>query len=209
MVMVNAMGDACPIPVIKTKKAIQALTEPDTIEVLVDNEIAVQNLEKMCRQKEHGHSYERIDQNCYLVRITRGASETIAVNEVEEDLECEDCTPNSRIAKGLVVALTADVMGGGDDTLGHALMKGFVYALTEQDRVPETVVLYNGGAKLSVEGSESLEDLRILEEQGTEIMTCGTCLNHYELTEKLAVGSVTNMYQIVEVLTGARKVVRP
>ena len=71
------------------------------------------------------------------------------------------------------------------------------------------MLFYNGGARLTVEGSDSLEDLRALEERGVEILTCGTCLNYYGLTEKLAVGSVTNMYTIAEKLAGAGKVVRP
>ena len=88
-------------------------------------------------------------------------------------------------------------------------MKGFLFALGQLPQLPETVLFYNGGARLTVEGSDSLEDLRALEERGVEILTCGTCLNYYGLTEKLAVGSVTNMYAIAEKLAGAGKVVRP
>ena len=80
-------------------------------------------------------------------------------------------------------------------------MKGFVYALTQQDALPETILLYNSGAYLSCEGSDNLEDLKSLESQGVEILTCGTCLNFYGLSEKLQVGSVTNMYEIVERMT--------
>ena len=75
--------------------------------------------------------------------------------------------------------------------------------------LPKTVLFYNGGARLTVEGSASLEDLKNMEAQGVEILTCGTCLNHYGLTDKLAVGGVTNMYTIVEKLAGAGKVVKP
>ena len=88
-------------------------------------------------------------------------------------------------------------------------MKGFIYGLTELEEIPETVLLYNGGAKLSVEGSDSLEDLRLLESQGAEILTCGTCLNHYGLTEKLAVGNVTNMYVICEKMMSASRLIKP
>ena len=105
--------------------------------------------------------------------------------------------------------LSSDQMGGGNEELGRILMKGFVYALTQLEELPETVLLYNGGAKLSVEGSQSLEDLKNLEAQGVEILTCGTCLNFYELADKLKVGSVTNMYEIVEKMSGARLVIRP
>ena len=108
-----------------------------------------------------------------------------------------------------IVVLSSDCMGEGDEVLGRALMKGFIYALTSQEGLPDTVIMYNGGARLPVEGSESLEDLKLLESQGVEILTCGTCLNHYGLTEKLSVGSVTNMYVICEKMLQAEKVVKP
>ena len=89
-------------------------------------------------------------------------------------------------------------MGEGAEELGKTLLKAFVFSLTQQDKLPKTILFYNGGASLTCEGSPMLDDLKALEAQGVEIMTCGTCLNFYGLTEKLAVGSVTNMYTIVE-----------
>ena len=118
------------------------------------------------------------------------------------------CIPDSR-KKGVVVVLSSNEMGQGDLALGRLLMKGFVYALTQQDRLPKTVLLYNSGAYLSCEGSENLEDLKSMEAQGVEILTCGTCLNHYGLAEKLKVGGVTNMYEITERMTAAGLLVRP
>jgi selenium metabolism protein YedF len=97
----------------------------------------------------------------------------------------------------------------GAAVIGWQKMKGFIYALTSQEELPDTVIMYNRGARLPVEGSESLEDLKLLESQGVEILTCGTCLNHYGLTEKLSVGSVTNMYVICEKMLQAEKVVKP
>ena len=117
------------------------------------------------------------------------------------------CTPNA--AGNLVVAVDTDIMGRGSEELGKTLMKGFLFAVGQLPVPPKTMLFYNGGAKLTTEGSDSLEDLKKLEEQGVEILTCGTCLNYYGLTEKLAVGSVTNMYTIVEKLAGAGKVVKP
>ena len=118
------------------------------------------------------------------------------------------CQPDSR-KKGMTVVLSSNLMGHGDPELGKALMKGFVYALTQQDALPETILLYNSGAYLSCEGSDNLEDLKSLESQGVEILTCGTCLNFYGLSEKLQVGSVTNMYEIVERMTASKLLVRP
>ena len=100
-------------------------------------------------------------------------------------------------------------MGSGDDELGAVLMKGFVFALTQLDELPETVLMYNGGVKLACTGSSSLDDLRTLAEAGVEIMSCGTCLNHYGLAEQLEVGEATNMYVIVEKQASARGVIRP
>ena len=93
--------------------------------------------------------------------------------------------------------------------MGKILMKSFLYALTQQDELPDTILCYNGGAKLTCEGSESLEDLKDLAARGVEILTCGTCLNFYGITEKLQVGSVTNMYDIVERMSSADRVIKP
>jgi len=109
----------------------------------------------------------------------------------------------------MVIAVSSDKMGEGIDELGDVLMKGFIYTLTEMDHMPTTVLFYNGGAKLTVEDAPTLEDLKTLEEMGVEILTCGTCLNYYDLGDKLAVGEVTNMYTIMERLQGADKLIRP
>jgi selenium metabolism protein YedF len=108
-----------------------------------------------------------------------------------------------------VVVISSDQMGEGSAELGKTLLKGFVYALSQQDTLPATMLFYNGGAHLTCTGSPALEDLKQMEAQGVEIMTCGTCLNHYGLAEQLQVGSVTNMYVIAEKLTGADLVIKP
>lgn len=200
---VNAMGDACPIPVVKTKNAIKELGENGgTVETLVDNEIAVQNLTKMANQKGYGVQSEKLGENQYKVVMTIGE----AADEVAE--EAPACTPDVRKANTVVV-ISSDCMGSGDDTLGRALMKAFVFALSQQEELPATILFYNGGAKLTCEDAPTLEDLKSLEAQGVEILTCGTCLNYYGLTDKLQVGGVTNMYVIVEKQMGASLIVRP
>jgi selenium metabolism protein YedF len=108
-----------------------------------------------------------------------------------------------------VVAINSAKMGVGHDELGGVLIKGFIFALTQMDELPSAILFYNGGATLTTEGSTSLEDLKNLEAQGVEILTCGTCLNYYGLGDKLRVDEVTNMYAIVEKLTGADLVVKP
>ena len=201
MMNVDARGDACPLPIVKAKKAIAELKGAGQVEVLVDNEIAVQNLTKMAQQKGYPYSAEKLAEKDYRVLFTIGEA------AAEPAGEAPACM--SDIRTDTVVAIGSDKMGIGAEELGKTLLKAFVFALTQQDQLPKTILFYNSGASLTCEGSPMLEDLKALEAQGVEIMTCGTCLNFYGLTEKLAVGSVTNMYTIVEKLTLAGNVVKP
>lgn len=230
MITVNAMGDICPIPVVKTKKALNTLSGPDQIEVLVDNETAVRNVMKMAGSSGARAEQEQLGERQYRVLITvgeevfkgraagtehtsagqniNGSRDSVSADAsaqpgaLEEAQGCPACI-------GTVVAVGSDRMGSGSDELGRILMKSFLFAVTQLDILPDKILFYNGGAKLTVEGSESLEDLKGLEKQGVEIITCGTCLDYYGIKEKLAVGSVTNMYSIVETLQGAVSVIRP
>lgn len=201
MITVNAMGDNCPIPVIKTKKAMQGITGAEVIEVLVDNEIAVQNVTKMASGTGGVVTSEKLGEKEFKVTIQMNGA---VVTEREEEAAC---TPDRK--DNAVVVISSDRMGAGNDDLGKVLIKGFIFAVTQLDTLPKTMLFYNGGATLTAEGSDCLEDLKSLEAQGVEILTCGTCLNYYELTDRLAVGSVTNMYTIVEKMADADKIIQP
>lgn len=199
---VNAMGEQCPIPVVKTKKVLDSIQGDAEITVLVDNETAVQNLTRMGKHAgAEVLSEKKSDKEFHVViRVKDFQPASGAQEEIS-------CIPD---AKGdFVIAVDTATMGRGNDELGKALMKGFLFAVTQLDTLPKTMLFYNGGATLTTEGSDSLEDLRSLEAQGVKIKTCGTCLNYYGLTEKLQVGEVTNMYDIVETMTKAFKVVKP
>lgn len=204
MIQVNAMGDACPVPVVKTLQALKELKGAGTVQTLVDNEIAVQNLSRLARSKGCSLQTEQLADREYRVTITVG--ENAQLPESADDL----CTPASDTRpRRTVVVISADHMGEGDEQLGRILLKGFLFALTQQETLPDTLLFYNGGAFVTCEGSSSLEDLQKLQAQGVEILTCGTCLNHYGLTEQLRVGEVTNMYVIVEKQMQATQVIRP
>lgn len=201
-IKVDAMGLACPQPVVKTIKALEALTGPATVETYVDNETAVQNLTRLAQGKGFPVRSEKLAEGRFVV--TMETDKTAAESTAEATAAC---VPDRR--GNTVVAVTSDAMGHGSDELGKNLMKGFLYALSQLEELPKTILFYNGGARLTTEGSLSLEDLKSMEAQGVQIMTCGTCLNYYGLTEKLAVGSVTNMYSIVETLAKADKIIKP
>lgn len=205
MIRVNAIGDACPLPVVKTLNAIRELKGADIIETLVDNEIAVQNLTRMADKKGCPVKSEKLGEKEFKVTIQVGDA-ALAQPVDTESVTCE--LPRTG-KKNTVVVISSKTMGQGSEELGTALMKGFLYALSQQEQLPTTILFYNGGASITCEGSVSLEDLKSMEAQGVEILTCGTCLNFYGLTEKLAVGDVTNMYTIVEKMTGADLIVKP
>lgn len=202
MIQVNAIGDACPIPVVKTLQALKELNGAGAVQTLVDNKVAVENLTRLAESKGCAIETEQLGEKEYRVTITVG--EGAELPETADGI----CTAPAA-ADNTVVVVSADHMGEGDEALGKILLKGFLFALTQQETLPKTVLFYNGGAFVTCEGSASLEDLQKLAEQGVEILTCGTCLNHYGLTEKLQVGGVTNMYVIVEKQLQATKIIRP
>ncbi len=205
-VVVNAVGDQCPIPVVKATKAIKAMTEPGTIEVHVDNEVAVQNLTKLANSSNLPVSAEKKSSKLFIVTISVAEAASAAA-PAETEGECPTCIPDRR--KNLVVAINSDRMGNGNDELGKVLIKSFLYAVSQLDELPQTIIFYNGGATITTEESASLEDLKTMEAQGVEILTCGTCLDYYGLKDKLAVGSISNMYTIVEKLAAADKIIKP
>lgn len=205
MITVNAMGDACPVPVIKTKKALKELDGSGILEVLVDNEIAVQNVTKMASSSGGDVTSERIGEKEFKVIIR--TDRTMPRHETQAMEEAQVCKSDKR--KNTIVVVSSDLMGNGNDELGAVLMKGFIFAVSQLEELPKAILFYNGGAQLTAEGSDSLEDLKEMEAQGVEIMTCGTCLDYYSLKDKLSVGTVTNMYSIVEIMSQADKIIRP
>ena len=198
--IVDARGMACPLPVVNAKKAAESLNPGDRLLVRVDNEITVQNLQRFAEHMGFAAKSEKLGDAEFTVTMHIGG-EAKAEPEIA-------CTVDAR-KKGMLVVLSANTMGTGEEKLGKALMKAFVFALTKQDVLPETILCYNTGAYLTTEGADTLEDLKLLESEGVTVLTCGTCLDFYGLKEKLAVGGVTNMYDIVERMEAATTIVRP
>lgn len=193
---VDALGDKCPVPVVKAKKALATMDE-GTLEVLVDNETSVKNLTSFAKSQNCEVSSEQLGDEKYSVKIVKTAGSA----PVEASAGGAGIGPR-------VVVVPSQVMGHGDDELGAILIKAFIFALTQQDDLPDSVLFYNGGVKLTCEGSPVLEDLEKLANAGVEILSCGTCLKHYGIEDKLAIGEVTNMYVIVEKQLQAGVIVR-
>lgn len=234
IIKVDAIGDTCPIPVVKAKKQLDHAIEGAVVEVHVDNEIAVQNLIKLaksqrciCKSLKEGEKHYVVsmwldeegadagrhadtDRNADSVPVS-GSDGIEAEQEkgmgLQEDVQGVTCHPDARTRQ--IVVIASGTMGGGNDSLGTVLMKGFFYALSQMDSLPEKILFYNGGVKWTAEDSEVLDDLKSMEAQGVEILSCGTCLDYYRCADKLRVGEVTNMYSIVEAMMEADKIIRP
>ena len=203
VITIDAFGKPCPIPVIEAKKAL-ADQDGEIVHVKVDNFVAVQNLEKMANGYGYGFSYAENSRESYEVAISRdGKAPLIQQPAKKESGAAEDGgQPN-----GLAVVISRDTMGHGAEELGKILIKGFIYSLTELPDAPAHVVFLNSGAYLTSDGSNTIDDLRKLEQKGTTILTCGTCINFYNLKGKPAVGEITDMYGITEIMANADKVV--
>ncbi|WP_295091818.1 sulfurtransferase-like selenium metabolism protein YedF [uncultured Catenibacterium sp.] len=188
----DARGLECPLPVVKTKELLKESSE--TVEVVVDNETAVENLKKFAKVKGYDAVSNKVNEDYHVV-ISSG-------EQVVEEKKADN------ILKGQIVVLSSDSLGS-DKKLGKILMKSFIFALTKQDAFPETILFYNEGVKITTQESDTLNDLLFLESEGVEIVNCGTCLDFFKLKDDLKVGSITNMYDIVERMEKAEKVIKP
>ena len=200
MILIDALGQPCPIPVVKAKKALQELPETGgEVQILVDNTIACENLAKMAAGLGYGYALQQQGESRFSVTLSRGKSAAL------ESEVC--CVPAVSTGQGLAVSIGQNTMGKGSDELGTILIKGFVFSLTQLIPPPDAVLLFNSGVHLAVEGANTVEDLRTLADLGTRIRICGTCADYYAVKDSLAVGEVTNMYGIVEELAQAASVI--
>jgi selenium metabolism protein YedF len=192
--IVDARGMPCPQPVILTRNAMQ---ESDAVTIIVDNETAQRNVTRVVEKVGASLQTEVREDGIHLHIAREGAP----VEETHPQ-------PVSASAGGpSVLVIPSEIMGRGDEELGGILIRGFFHTLGEVEPLPDTIIFLNSGVKLVVEGSQVLGDIQALCEQGLEILACGTCLGHYELKDKVAVGEISNMYTIAEALLGAGKVV--
>lgn len=193
---IDARNLTCPKPVILTLEALPKLAQGEALEVVINDVVALGNLTRLADEKNCELTTTKDGEDTVMTFAPREAVAASASAATEASLFC-----NIPERSATVVAVDAEFMGRGDDELGHILMKGLIYALAHQESVPETMLFYNGGAHLTCEDSESLEDIKELEARGTKILTCGTCLDFYGIKDKLAVGEVTNLYAIAEIIS--------
>lgn len=191
---VDARGQACPKPVIMTKKELDNIEE-GVVVTIVDNEVAKNNVSKLAKSLGYEYKVEDKGENEYVITIVKGEGEVK-----------EENTPTVQRGNKVVV-FSSRTMGKGSEELGEILIKSFIYTLTESTPYPSTMIFYNGGVYLTCEGSPVLEDLKKLEKEGVEIISCGTCLDYYNLKDKLQVGEISNMYTIYDKMRNAANII--
>lgn len=190
--IVDTRGLNCPQPVILTRQALID-SEVDEVVTIVDNETALENVSKLVNSLRLTANVDEKGGQFYI---------SILKDEILNDVNIAQSAHAN-----VVVLITSNVLGSGDDALGGILMKSFMYTLTQMEGTFQVLIFMNSGVLLPTEGSEVLEYIKSLEERHIEVLSCGTCLDFYHLSDKLRVGSVTNMFTITEKMMEAQRLI--
>lgn len=192
---IDARGLACPQPVALTRKAISE-TDVDCVHVVVDSVVSSENIQRMA---------ETVGWQTHIAR--QGAEIHLTLTR-DPTIPREEPQPaGSAAPPRVVIFVSSDRFGAGDEKLGRILMSAFIKTLNDLATRPHQILFANSGVRLTTEGSDLIDALRVLEEQGAEILSCGTCLDYYGLLDSLRVGKTTNMYEIATSLVEADRIV--
>jgi selenium metabolism protein YedF len=193
---IDARGLACPAPVLQTKAALQEDNSAG-VRVVVDNAASQQNVQRF------------LESRGFETELEQNGTDYLVIGSCDSAQSARpwpDAVPSSNTKKIMVMCAT-DRIGYGDDALGLRLMINFLRTLKEMGDELWRLVFVNNGVKLTIAGSEVLEDLKAYESAGLNILVCGTCLDHFNLLEKKQVGETTNMLDIVTAMQLADKVI--
>lgn len=195
---IDCRGLQCPEPVMRCRALLNTV-QPESLQVLVDNKAALENVRRFLEKQGYGTSEQQLSEREWRIN----ASKSGELPAKEPDME-----PDSGPGKTLLL-LTTEGIGRGDDELGAKLMDTFLGNISELGPSLWRIILLNGAVKLSAREGTALEHLKAIERSGVDILVCGTCLNHYGLLEKKMVGQTTNMMDVLSSLALAQKVIRP
>jgi selenium metabolism protein YedF len=195
---IDARGLACPAPVLQTKAVLQE-EHSGSVKVIVDNAAAQQNVQRFLESQGFQTTLEQNGSDYLVLGTCDGEQQP----KTQTSVEVEEKTDTKKI----MVMCATDRIGFGDDDLGLKLMVNFLRTLKEMGRELWRLVFVNNGVKLTIDGSQVLDDLKAFESEGLKILVCGTCLDHFDLLERKQVGETTNMLDIVTAMQLADKVI--
>lgn len=193
---IDARGLACPQPVVLTKNK---MNDCNQIEILVDNETAKENLKRLASSS--GWTFEVSVNDDYFKILLKARELNTSADSQKISSPCSD--------EGSVFVFSSDRMGKGDDELGAILMKAFIHTLAGLEPEPSKLLFYNSGVKLAAEGSGVVDDLQLIQEKGIEILICGTCVNYFNIGDKIKTGIISNMFDILNAMNGSTRIINP
>jgi selenium metabolism protein YedF len=204
MRIVDTKGQLCPAPLIATKRALKETPAGDSFIVLTDNQTSLTNVSRFLKDNNTQFTISE-KEGIWSLTVIRSTGELPKPNAEEY------CAPEvPHFHKGdFVVAISSDKMGEGDTDLGTLLMTNFIKAIHDLDILPSKMVFYNRGVFLGKKDSTVFELLKDLEKMGVSLFLCGTCINHYSLKDSIIIGSVSNMFEITQIMSSSGKVVKP
>lgn len=201
--IVDARGELCPKPLIMAKKALNDDKIVNEFILLIDNETSKENVERFL--KDNGIVFKTaVNEGCFSMIISKTGS--IVSGKVDDYCQL---SKYKKVAGDHVICIKNDKMGFGDDDLGGILIKGFINTIKEIKPLPTAMVFYNKGVLLTIADSPVIDALKELEKGGVKILICGTCADFFKLKEKIKIGTISNMYNILETLTNAGKIIVP
>ncbi len=106
----------------------------------------------------------------------------------------------------LAIIISSDRLGTGDDEIGEVLIQNFLKGLLRPSEKPASLFLVNRGVMLARESSPASEFLGELQEEGVEILLCQTCVNYYDIGKEVAVGQISGMDRMIELMMTCRTI---
>lgn len=199
--IINATGLSCPQPVILAKQAIET---NEKVKVIVDNDTALENVKRLGAKLGCTVAFGTRSDGTFEILLTRKEGAPVS----DQDISVS-CNTSVTVSGPFVIVCAENKMGRGNDELGYVLIRAFLHTICLQEKKPDVMIFYNTGVKLTIQGSEVLDDLKELAAAGVEILVCGTCLNYFEVKDKLGVGTVSNMYDIAGTMSNAGRLLTP
>ncbi len=204
MKIIDARGKKCPVPIIETKKALKESSEGELFKILTDNRTSYDNLCRFLKDNKASFSAEK-NGEIWELTVKKG---TGSVQDKREESYCEASIPHM-IKGNFAIAFSSDRMGEGDNDLGDLLIVNFVKAIKDLEVLPRQMLFYNSGVKLGTAASPVSSHLKEIEAMGVELFFCATCVDHYSLREKISTGSLSNMFEIAQMMASAASVIKP
>jgi selenium metabolism protein YedF len=208
MKQIDCKGLSCPEPVLRAKAALEQGAEPFAI--LVDNEASRDNVLRFGQSRNCRVELTTLTDGSFrlsfLAESREGAEDSVSFDEADYSCAIPDGAPPG---DNLVYVIASDSMGRGSDELGWALLQTYIVTIKEISPQPSRILFYNGGVKLVATAGKALEALQALEKKGVKILSCGTCLEFFKLEKRLQVGTITNMFEIMDSMAGADRLVSP